>query len=71
METVRNAKFDSSHRCDACGARAMVRYRLKSGGELLFCAHHAFVNADALSDKAVILDDARPKLWGSDVTARA
>ncbi|WP_309071344.1 DUF7455 domain-containing protein [Arthrobacter sp.] len=30
------------HRCDRCGAQAYVRAVLQSsGGELLFCGHHA------------------------------
>lgn len=28
-------------RCDRCGAQAYVRAVLISGGELLFCGHHA------------------------------
>jgi hypothetical protein len=28
-------------RCDRCGAAAKVRAVLPSGGELLFCGHHA------------------------------
>ena len=28
-------------RCDRCGAAAQVRAILPSGGELLFCGHHA------------------------------
>ena len=28
-------------RCDRCGAQAYLRVELSSGGELLFCAHHA------------------------------
>lgn len=28
-------------RCDRCGAAARVRAVLPSGGELLFCGHHA------------------------------
>jgi hypothetical protein len=28
-------------RCDRCGAAAQVRAVLPSGGELLFCGHHA------------------------------
>jgi hypothetical protein len=27
--------------CDRCGAPAKVRALLRSGGELLFCGHHA------------------------------
>ena len=28
-------------RCDRCGAQAYVRAVLLSGGELMFCGHHA------------------------------
>jgi hypothetical protein len=28
-------------RCDSCGAAPKVQATLPSGGELLFCAHHA------------------------------
>lgn len=28
-------------RCDRCGAAAQLRATLPSGGELLFCGHHA------------------------------
>jgi hypothetical protein len=28
-------------RCDRCGAAAMLRAVLASGGELMFCGHHA------------------------------
>jgi len=31
-------------RCDRCGAAAKVRAVLPSGGELLFCVHHARAN---------------------------
>ena len=31
----------ATDRCDRCGAQAYVRATLPSGGELLFCAHHA------------------------------
>jgi hypothetical protein len=27
-------------RCDRCGAQAFAKVELKTGGELLFCAHH-------------------------------
>jgi hypothetical protein len=32
--------FNSSDRCDRCGARAKVQVILPSGGELVFCIHH-------------------------------
>lgn len=31
----------ASDRCDRCGAAAKVRAVLPTGGELLFCGHHA------------------------------
>ncbi|MBW4095332.1 MAG: hypothetical protein HIU81_08130 [Acidobacteria bacterium] len=35
-------ELNSLDRCDRCGAQAYVRVTLESsGGELLFCAHHA------------------------------
>jgi hypothetical protein len=35
-------------RCDRCGAAAMFRAVLASGGELLFCGHHAREHGPAL-----------------------
>jgi hypothetical protein len=35
-------------RCDRCGAAAQVRVVLPSGGELLFCGHHARQHNDRL-----------------------
>ena len=47
--TVETRELNATHRCDACGAQAYVRVVLEStGGELLFCAHHARVNEDKL-----------------------
>ena len=34
------APLTAIDRCDRCGAQAYLRVQLKSGGELLFCAHH-------------------------------
>lgn len=31
----------ASDRCDRCGAAAKVRAVLPTGGELMFCSHHA------------------------------
>lgn len=39
-----------SDRCDRCGAAARVRAVLPSGGELLFCAHHARVHEGRLRE---------------------
>ena len=40
-------------RCDRCGAQAYLRVFLRSGGELLFCAHHGREHLEKLRD----LDD--------------
>jgi hypothetical protein len=34
-------ELTAADRCDRCGAAARVRAILPSGGELLFCGHHA------------------------------
>jgi hypothetical protein len=40
--------MNASDRCDRCRARAQVLAVLNSGGELLFCAHHAQLHRTAL-----------------------
>ncbi len=40
-------------RCDRCGAAAKVRAILPTGGELLFCGHHARAHADKLKEMQV------------------
>jgi hypothetical protein len=35
-------------RCDRCGAAALVEVTLVTGGELLFCSHHARKHAARL-----------------------
>lgn len=47
----------AADRCDRCGAQAYVRVLLNSGGELLFCAHHARVNEDKLRPLAATWQD--------------
>ncbi|NMO89809.1 hypothetical protein [Actinomycetospora sp. TBRC 11914] len=39
--TLTRPELTASDRCDRCGAAAKVRAILPSGGELLFCGHHA------------------------------
>ena len=39
-------------RCDRCGAQAYLRVELSSGGELLFCAHHANKHREKLAQVA-------------------
>ncbi|HEV2778402.1 MAG TPA: hypothetical protein VGX25_03285 [Actinophytocola sp.] len=39
--TLTRPELTAADRCDRCGAAAQVRVILQSGGELLFCGHHA------------------------------
>jgi len=56
--TLEARELNATHRCDACGAQAYVRVVLEStGGELLFCAHHARVNEDKLRPLAASWQD--------------
>jgi hypothetical protein len=48
--------------CDRCGAQAYVRVLLTNGGELLFCAHHGRVHAEALAKVAVDIQDESNRL---------
>ena len=47
------AALSAADRCDRCGAQAYLRVELQSGGELLFCAHHAKAYEDKLKAAAV------------------
>src|SRR5690242_10606924 len=47
----------TADRCDRCGAQAYVRVTLAGGAELLFCAHHGRVHADALRRVATDVQD--------------
>ena len=49
-------------RCDRCGAQAYLRVMLPSGGELLFCAHHAREHGPKLSEVASEIQDETHKL---------
>ncbi|GAA3538367.1 hypothetical protein GCM10022263_27500 [Nocardioides daeguensis] len=57
-----SATLTAEDRCDRCGAQAYLRVELTSGGELLFCAHHAREHGDALKDIAVRFHDETHKL---------
>ena len=48
--------------CDRCGAQAYVRVLLANGGDLLFCAHHGRVHAEALAKVAVDIQDESNRL---------
>jgi len=56
-------------RCDRCGAQAYLRVELQTGGELLFCAHHAREHGDALKEIAVRLLDETHKLEDTPTSA--
>lgn len=54
--------LDASDRCDRCGAQAYLRVTLNSGGELLFCAHHARAHSDKLRQVAIDIQDETHRL---------
>ena len=49
-------------RCDRCGAQAYLRVFLRSGGELLFCAHHATQHREKLTEVASRIQDETDRL---------
>jgi hypothetical protein len=56
--TLAQPELTASDRCDRCGAQAYVRVMLESGGELIFCAHHAREYSPKLRElSAQILDE--------------
>jgi hypothetical protein len=54
-----SATLTAADRCDRCGAAAAVRVVLASGGELLFCGHHANEHSDRLEQMAAVIHDER------------
>lgn len=68
-----SAPLTAADRCDRCGARASLRVVLLSGGELLFCEHHARKHADRLREVAMSVHDAagRPTEIPPDLPADA
>ena len=60
-----SAPLTAADRCDRCGAQAYLRVELQSGGELLFCAHHAREHGEALKEIAVNLVDETDRLLGT------
>ncbi len=63
------APLTAADRCDRCGATAYVRVVLISGGELLFCGHHARKHMDAVKPLAAIIDDQIDRLHEEPETA--
>lgn len=57
-----SAPLTALDRCDRCGAQAYLRVELQTGGELMFCAHHAREHGDKLKEIAANLVDETHKL---------
>jgi hypothetical protein len=64
---VAPSALTATDRCDRCGAQAYLRVELATGGELLFCAHHAREHGDKLRAIAVNVHDETEKLSNSPV----
>ena len=60
--TMEQTPLNSLDRCDRCGAQAYVRAILVSGGQLLFCSHHAKSYAEGLKPVAAVIQDESEKL---------
>lgn len=55
MNAQTSTPSDGNDRCDRCCATAVERVTLPSGGELLFCGHHARKYKLALELKAAVV----------------
>jgi hypothetical protein len=64
-----SAALTAADRCDRCGAQAYLRVELVSGGELLFCAHHAREHSDALREVAANMTDETHRLSSTPAIA--
>jgi hypothetical protein len=64
-----SAPLTAEDRCDRCGAQAYLRVELQSGGELLFCAHHAREHGDKLKEIAANVIDETHKLTDTPAVA--
>ncbi len=61
-----SSPLTAADRCDRCGAQAYVRVRLVSGGELLFCVHHAKKFDTELKKVAVEIIDESDRLAAAE-----
>jgi hypothetical protein len=68
---VASSPLTASDRCDRCGAQAYLRVHLASGGELLFCAHHAREHGEKLKTVAVNVHDETSKLLSTPAVAES
>lgn len=57
--TLTRPELTAADRCDRCGAAARVRAVLPSGGELMFCNHHAREHASKLRELAADIQAGR------------
>ena len=64
-----SASLSAADRCDRCGAQAYLRVELQSGGELLFCAHHAREHGPKLRKVATEFHDETHKLGDTPAIA--
>ena len=64
------AALTAGDRCDRCGAQAYLRFELQSGGELLFCAHHAREHGDKIRAIAAKVQDETHKLTTTPATSQ-
>jgi hypothetical protein len=64
-----SAALSAADRCDRCGAQAYLRVELQSGGELLFCAHHAREHGDKLREIAAHVTDETDRLHDTPAVA--
>ena len=55
MNATQKPELTAQDRCDRCGAAAQVRATFPSGGELLFCGHHAQLHSTKLREMAAEL----------------
>ena len=62
MSATVTEPLTTADRCDRCGAQAYLRVTLNSGGELLFCAHHARAHEDKLQQVALKIQDETAKI---------
>ena len=61
-EVTMDPTLTAIDRCDRCGAQAYLRVFLRSGGELLFCAHHARQHREKLTEVASRIQDETDRL---------
>jgi hypothetical protein len=67
--TAPTSSLTAEDRCDRCGAQAYLRVELLSGGDLLFCAHHAREHGDKLREVATTVVDETHKLGSTPGSA--